>query len=121
MLISDSMTDQDMGDYNPKTMDELDPELKRKKKRRRIIIIILIVVGVLVGIAAIVIVALLLFTEALANACANACGEACEQSCNNACNNSDMVSANIGDPNFNAHDYISFTWETLKDWLHNFF
>jgi len=115
------MTDQDLGDYKPTAMDEMDPELKKKKKRRKIIIIILIVFGVLIAILGIVFGILILFTNLLAEACANACGAACEESCNNACSNSDMISADIGDPSFNAHDYISFTWETLKDWFHNLF
>ena len=119
------MTDQDLGDYQPTNMDVMDQELQRKKRRRRIIIILLIIFGSLIGIGVIVFVALLLFTEALATVCVNACGTACEDSCNNACSNacngSDMVNADIGDSSFNAQEYISFAWETLKDWFHNLF
>jgi flagellar basal body-associated protein FliL len=114
------MTDQDMGDYKPVSMDEMDPELKRKKKRRKIIIIILIVLGVLLAIAGIVILILLLFTQALATVCTNACGAACEQSCNNACNDN-IASANVGDSSLEARTYIIYAWETMRDWFFDFF
>ena len=114
------MTDQDLGDYNPVSMDDMDPELKKKKKRKKIIIIIVIVPGVLLAIAGIVMVILLLFTQALTNVCAAACGEACQESCNNACNDS-IVSADVGDSSLEARTYVTYAWETLKDWFFDFF